>query len=88
VLKLRPPWRDGTTHLVMSPVEFMQLSIEWLVRGSQIRWFYVCSGSGTADQSAELVARNLPVELGCHTADVRLDRVPIQSGLRLGVIGR
>ena len=24
VLKLRPPWRDGTTHMVMSPLEFMQ----------------------------------------------------------------
>jgi hypothetical protein len=23
-LKLKPPWRDGTTHLVMSPLEFMQ----------------------------------------------------------------
>jgi Putative transposase len=24
VLKMRTPWRDGTTHLVMSPLEFMQ----------------------------------------------------------------
>ena len=24
VLKLKTPWRDGTTHLVMSPPEFMQ----------------------------------------------------------------
>jgi hypothetical protein len=23
-LKLKPPWRDGTTHLVMSRLEFMQ----------------------------------------------------------------
>jgi hypothetical protein len=23
-LKLQTPWRDGTTHLVMSPLEFMQ----------------------------------------------------------------
>ena len=23
-LKLKAPWRDGTTHLVMSPLEFMQ----------------------------------------------------------------
>ncbi len=23
-LKLRTPWRDATTHLVMSPLEFMQ----------------------------------------------------------------
>jgi len=24
VLKLKTPWRDGTTHLVMSPLEFTQ----------------------------------------------------------------
>ncbi len=24
VLELKTPWRDGTTHLVMSPLEFMQ----------------------------------------------------------------
>ena len=24
VIKLKTPWRDGTTHLVMSPLEFMQ----------------------------------------------------------------
>ncbi len=27
VLKLKTPWRDGTTHLVMSPLEFMQIHI-------------------------------------------------------------
>ena len=45
VLKLKTPWRDGTTHLVMSPLEFRHLSIEWPVCDGQIRWFYVCSGS-------------------------------------------
>ena len=24
VLKLKTPWRDGSSHLVMSPLEFMQ----------------------------------------------------------------
>jgi len=24
VLKLKTPWRDGTTHLLMGPLEFMQ----------------------------------------------------------------
>jgi len=24
VLKLKTPWRDGTAHIVMSPLEFMQ----------------------------------------------------------------
>jgi hypothetical protein len=23
-LKLKTPWRDGTTHMVVSPLEFMQ----------------------------------------------------------------
>jgi hypothetical protein len=31
-LKLKTPWRDGTTHLVMSPLEFMQ-RLAALVRG-------------------------------------------------------
>lgn len=26
-LKLKTPWRDGTTHLVMSPLEFMQTGV-------------------------------------------------------------
>jgi hypothetical protein len=33
-------------------------------------------GSGPANQSHELIVRNLPVDLVCHTADVRLDRAP------------
>jgi hypothetical protein len=33
------------THLVMSPLEFMQPSIERPVCGGQICWFCVCSGS-------------------------------------------
>ena len=28
VRKLKTPWRDGTTHLVMSPLEFMQRHID------------------------------------------------------------
>jgi hypothetical protein len=47
-LNLKIPWRDGTTHLVMSPLEFMQLSIEGPVCDGQIRWLYVCSGSTLA----------------------------------------
>jgi len=33
VLKLKTPRRDGTTHLVMSPLEF---NAEWQLCGSQI----------------------------------------------------
>ena len=44
VVKLKTPWRDVITHLVALPLEFMQLSIDWLVCGGQLHWFYVCSG--------------------------------------------
>ena len=40
VLKLKTAWRDGTTHLVMSPLEFMQ-RLASLVPGPRlhlIRW--------------------------------------------------
>lgn len=37
VLKLKTPWRDSTTRLVMSPLEFMQRHAERLLCGSQIR---------------------------------------------------
>ncbi len=36
VLKLKTSWRDGTTHLVMSPLEVMQ------------RWLRWCPGRGCA----------------------------------------
>ena|GEM_PF-1828038 len=45
VLKLKTPWRDVTTHLVMSLLECMQPSIERPVCGGQIRWVYDCIGS-------------------------------------------
>lgn len=45
VLNLKTPWRDGTTHMVMSPPEFMQPSIERPVCGNRIRWLYGCKGS-------------------------------------------
>jgi hypothetical protein len=59
VLKLKTPWRDGTTHLMMSPLELMKLPIQRLLCGSQVRRCYVSSGSRLDSRSAELVARNL-----------------------------
>ncbi len=38
VLKLKTPWRDGTTHRVMSPLEF---NAEWQLLGSQLCECYV-----------------------------------------------
>lgn len=43
-------------------------------------------GSVPAIQAPELVARSLPVELGCHKADVRLKRIPTQPAGR-GLLG-
>jgi hypothetical protein len=44
VRKRKAPWRDGTTHLVMSPLEFMQRldalydrTHQWLLHGCQFR---------------------------------------------------
>jgi hypothetical protein len=45
VLKLKTPWRDGSTHSVMSPLEFMPQRIEWQLCGSQICECYVGGGS-------------------------------------------
>jgi hypothetical protein len=59
VLKRKTPRRDGTTHLVLSPLEFMPLSIEWRVCGGQIRWFYVCSGSVTTTQPTMATGRSI-----------------------------
>ena len=36
VLKLETPWRDGTTHLVMSPLEFMQEAVRLVTGGQSI----------------------------------------------------
>lgn len=57
VVKLKTPWRNVITHLVILPLEFMQLSIEWLVCGGQMHWFYVCSGSRADTQSCDWAAQ-------------------------------
>ena len=36
VLKLKTPWRDGSTHLVMSPLEFMQEAVRLVTGGQSI----------------------------------------------------
>jgi transposase len=54
-LKLKTPWRDGTTHLVMSPLEFMQQRIEWRLLGSQICKRYGSTGSAAPVRPIELL---------------------------------
>jgi hypothetical protein len=42
-LKLKTQWSDGTTHLVMSPLEFMKLPIQRPLCACRIRGCYVSS---------------------------------------------
>ena len=53
VLKLKTAWRDGTSHLMISPPELMQTFIERPDCGSQIRWFYGSSGSHAGIQARQ-----------------------------------
>jgi hypothetical protein len=69
VLKLKTAWRDGTTHLVMSPLEFMQRRIEWRLLGGQICDRYGSNGSTAGLRELNLDAADLSVEKACHTAD-------------------
>ena len=75
VLKLKTPLRDGTTHLVMSPLEFMQWPIEWPVCGGQIHSFYVGIGVGSGRSPVRSRSR-IPVIEGtlpdCAVLDVLL----------------
>ena len=62
VLKLKTPWRDGTTHTVMSPLKFMQ---RWAAlvprpRLHLIRFHGVLAPSST--NSAKLRALVVPQE--------------------------
>jgi hypothetical protein len=61
---------------------FVEAKLEKPALGIGQLWRSLTGGYGSdpANQSPELVARNQPVELGCHTADVRLDRLPTLSG--------
>ncbi|MBC7942533.1 MAG: transposase [Chitinophagaceae bacterium] len=83
VLKLKTPWRDGTAHLVMSPLEFMQ-RLAALVPGPRlhlIRFHGVLVPNAklralVVPQEAEALAQAAPpgeCEAGCaHHHPVRL----------------
>lgn len=45
MLKLKPARRDGTAHLVMSPLELMQRHIDGQLCGIEFCECYVSSGS-------------------------------------------
>ena len=85
VLKLKTPWRDGTTHLVMSPLELMQ-RLAALVSSFIIRVMILCNtvcsassvGAGTSTKtgSPSALHRYLIDEAGMlQEAGVRGDRI-------------
>ena len=63
VLRLKTPWRDGTTHLVVSPLEFMQRLAALVPRPRLhlIRFHGVLAPSSTT--SAKLRALVVPQEV-------------------------
>jgi hypothetical protein len=65
VLKLKTPYRNGTTHLMMSPLEFMASSRPehiWVRKGSALKnlarksptWVYVIGGAGSQNGNSGL----------------------------------
>jgi PAS domain S-box-containing protein len=85
VLKLKTPWRDGTTHLAMSPLEFIQRHNDWRLCGSQIRACCVGLGSAASVQASgkqSAAQRQTPLAQGlrplwCASPTV----MPIAAGL-------
>jgi len=72
----QPPLRDDTAHLMMPPLEFMQLPVTWPLRSGQNLWFYVSSGSAAPFRSVDLQTFDKPSQrpycdcLGWHPANL------------------
>jgi len=73
-LKLKTPWRDGTTHLVMSPLEFMQ----------RLAALIPCSQAGAAaSANSSFAAVNLDRRVPA------MGRVPVlATGVRAAAVHR
>jgi hypothetical protein len=85
-LKLKTPWRDGTTHLVMSPLEFMQRLAVLVPRprlhlirfhgvlapNAKLRPLVVPQGPAQTEQSTEPTAA---AECEIETAQARPGRI-------------
>jgi hypothetical protein len=85
-LKLKTPWRDGTTHLVMSPLEFMQRLAALvpsprlnlirfhgvLAPNAKLRALVVPQGSEVREQTTEVAAAS---EGGAETVRARPHRI-------------
>ena len=86
-LKLKTPWRDGTTHLVMSPLEFMQRLAALVPRprlhlirfhgvlapNAKLRSLVVPQGSPKDEQAPGVAASGIQCE--AQTAQVGPERI-------------
>ena len=71
VLKLKTPRRDGTTHLAMSPLEFMERHIDGQLCGVEFCERYVDCGSSSDSTKRNLTAAQLTLAPRRQTADCR-----------------
>ena len=74
VLKLKTPWRDGTTHLVMSPLEFMQ-RLAALVPSPRQPAMPPREGGNHANRRVPVVLRVRKLQDGAASQGSRLLRV-------------
>ncbi|MBK6470340.1 MAG: transposase [Betaproteobacteria bacterium] len=69
VFRLKTPWRDGTTHLVMSPREFMQRLAARIRRFSQLRLHPLTTASRHSTS-----AFGCPLRVGLRRPSLRIHR--------------
>jgi hypothetical protein len=75
-LKLNTPWRDGTTHLVMSPLEFMQRLAEPVPWPSLRRAIQPGSGRSRTTLDGRLLPLNTRLPLPAPAAQPPVNRPP------------
>jgi len=76
VLQLKSPWRDGTTHIVMSPLEFMQRLAALVPRPRLhlIRFHGVLAPHAKLRAQMVPVRRSTPIRLAITTPRAHLPR--------------
>ena len=67
VLRLKTPWRDGTTHLVMLPLEFMQRLAALVPRPR----LHLIRFHGVLAPNAKLRAQVVPQEPEAHAQEAK-----------------
>ncbi len=82
VLKLKTPWRDGTTHIVMSPLEFMQRLAALVPRLHLIRFHGVLAPN--AKLRAQVVPAGPQQEAGASELGAAEPTSPHRRPARMG----